>query len=131
MAGQRDEGVICSFPELMCNDATYKLLELGFPVYVMVCIDSNGQTKVVAACILVAENAQSIAWMMNTFKQHNEAWNKICVIMADKDISERDIIKSSIPDAAVLICLFHTLRSLRRELTCEKWKSQQVRGLHA
>ena len=40
--------------------------------------------------------------------------------MADKDISERDVIKSSIPDAAVLICLFHTLRSLRRELTCAK-----------
>ena len=109
-----------AFPELMCIDATYKLLELCFPVYVMVCIDSNGQTEVVAACILVAENAQSIAWMMNTFKLHNEAWNKIRVIMADKDISERDIIKSSIPDAAVLICLFHTLRSLRRELTCEK-----------
>ena len=81
---------------------------------------SNGQIEVVAASILVTENAQSIAWMMNTFKQHNEAWKKICVIMADKDISERDVIKSSIPDAAVLICLFHTLRSLRRELTCEK-----------
>ena len=108
-----------AFPELMYIDATYKLLELGFPVYVVVCVDSNDQTEVVAACILVAENAQSIAWMMNTFKQHNEVWNKICVIMADKDISERDTIKSS-PDAGVLICLFHALRSLRRELTCEK-----------
>ena len=28
-----------AFPELICIDATYKLLELGFPVYVMVCID--------------------------------------------------------------------------------------------
>ena len=109
-----------AFPELICIDATYKLLELGFPVYVMVCVDSNGQTEVVAASILVTENAQSIAWMMNTFKQHNEVWKKIRVIMANKDISERDVIKSSIPDAAVLICLFHTLRSLRRELTCEK-----------
>ena len=109
-----------AFPELMCIDATYKLLELGFPVYVMVCIDSNGQTEVVAACVLVTENALCVAWMMNTFKQHNEAWKKIRVIMADKDISEREIIKSSIPDAAILICLFHTLRSLRREITCEK-----------
>ena len=104
----------------MCIDATYKLLELGLPVYVMVCVDSNGQTEVVAACILITENAQSVAWMMNTFKQHNEAWKNIRVIMADKDIGERDIIKSSIPDAAVLISLFHTLRSLRREITCEK-----------
>ena len=49
--------LFAAFPELMCVDATYKLLELGFPVYVMVCVDSNGQTEVVAACILVAENA--------------------------------------------------------------------------
>jgi len=109
-----------AFPELMCIDAIYKLLELGLPVYLMVCVDSNGQTEVVAACILVTENAQSMAWMMNTFKQHNEQWKSVRVIMADKDIGERDIIKSSIPDAAVLICLFHTLRSFRREITCEK-----------
>ena len=56
-----------AFPELMCIDTTYKLLELGLPVYLIVCFDSNGQTEVVAACILVTENAQSIAWMMNTF----------------------------------------------------------------
>ena len=37
-----------------------------------------------------------------------------------QDISKRDVIKGSIPDAAVLICLFHTLRSLGPEITCEK-----------
>ena len=70
-----------AFLELICIDATYKLLELDFPVNVMVCVDSNGQTEVVAASILITENAQSIAWMMNTFIQHNEAWKKIRVIM--------------------------------------------------
>ena len=60
-----------AFPELICIDATYKLLELDFPVYVMVCVD-YGQTEVVAAStILITENAHSIAWMMNTFIQHN------------------------------------------------------------
>ena len=49
-----------TFPELICIDATYKLLELGIPVYVMVCIDSSGQTELMAASILVTENAQSI-----------------------------------------------------------------------
>ena len=70
-----------AFLEFICFDITYKLLELDFPVYVMVCVDSNGQTEVVAASILITENAQSIACMMNTFKQHNEAWKKIRVIM--------------------------------------------------
>ena len=109
-----------AFPELVCIDATYKLLELGLPVYIMVCVDSNGQTEVAAACILVSENAHSIGWMINAFKKHNADWERIRVIMADKDICERDVIKSSIPNAVVLICLFHTLRSLRREITCEK-----------
>ncbi len=40
--------------------------------------------------------------------------------MADKDIGERDVIKEQLPNAVVLICLFHALRSLRREITCEK-----------
>ena len=30
------------------------------------------------------------------------------------------MIKSSIPNAVVLLCLFYTLRSLWREITCEK-----------
>ena len=28
-----------AYPELVCFDATYKLLELGFPVYLMLCED--------------------------------------------------------------------------------------------
>ena len=39
-----------SYPEFICVDATYKLLELGVPVYIMACEDSYGQTEVVAVC---------------------------------------------------------------------------------
>jgi len=35
-----------AFPELVCIDATYKLLELGLPGYEMICVDPNGQTEV-------------------------------------------------------------------------------------
>ena len=35
------------------------------------------------------------------------------------------MIKSSIPNAVVLLCLFHTLRSLWREITCEKMGTSQ------
>ena len=40
--------------------------------------------------------------------------------MADKDIGERDVLKRCFPNASVLICLFHTLRTIRREVTCDK-----------
>ena len=40
--------------------------------------------------------------------------------MADKDIGEWDVLKRCFPNASVLICLFHTLRSFWREVTCDK-----------
>lgn len=109
-----------AYPELLCLDATYKLLELRLPVYLMLSEDSNGQSEIAAVCLLVQEDATSVTWMVETFKKLNLNWEKVRVIMADKDIGERDVLKKSIPNASVLICLFHTLRSFKREITCEK-----------
>lgn len=109
-----------AYPELVCIDATYKLLELRLPVYLMLCEDSNGSSEIVSVCLLVQEDAESTTWMMDAFKKLNPKWERIRVVMADKDMGERDVIKRCIPNASVLICLFHTLRSFRREVTCEK-----------
>lgn len=109
-----------AYPELLCLDATYKLLELGLPVYLMLCEDSNGMSEIVCVCLLVSEDATSMTWMIEALKQHNVQWGNVRVVMADKDIRERDVIKQCLPNAVVLICLFHTLRSFRREVTCEK-----------
>ena len=109
-----------AYPEFICLDATYKLLELGFPVYLMVCEDANGQSEIIAVCLLASEDADSIRWMIEVFKKYNPRSKDICVVMADKDIKERDVLKACLPNTSVLICLFHTLRSLRREVTCDK-----------
>ena len=109
-----------AYPELVCIDATYKLLELGLPTYLMLCEDSNGQSEIVTVCLLVTEDKDSMTWMVATFKNHNDEWKRIRVLMADKDIGERDVLKQSLPNASLLICLFHTLRSFRREITCKK-----------
>ena len=109
-----------AYPEFICLDATYKLLELGFPVYLMACEDANGQSEIIAVCLLASEDANSIRWMIDVFKKHNPRSKDVCVVMADKDIKERDVLKACLPNASVLICLFHTLRSLHREVTCDK-----------
>ena len=113
-------GTFKAYPELLCVDATDKLLELGLPVYLMLSEDSNGQSEVTAVCLLVQEDATSVTWMVDTFKKLNPNSEKVRVIMAVKDIGERDVLKKGIPNASVLICLFHTLRSFKREITCEK-----------
>ena len=60
-----------AYSELICFDATYKLLELGFPVHLALCEDSNGQSEIVSVCLLITEDASSMTWMIDTFKQHN------------------------------------------------------------
>lgn len=82
-----------AYPELVCIDATYKLLEFGLPVYLMLCEYSNGQSEIVVLCLLVMEDVASMTWMVNAFKRQNAEWKKIRVLMADKDIEECDVLK--------------------------------------
>ena len=94
----QDQQMKEAYPELVCINATYKLLELGLPVYLMLCKDSNGQSETVAVCLLVTEDANSMTWMADTFKKHNAEWKRIRVLMADKDIEELDVLKHSLPN---------------------------------
>ena len=104
----------------MCGWGGTPPLNLGLPVYLLLCEDSNGQSEIVGICLLVSEDAVSMEWMLSTFKKHNVQWSSTRVIMADKDIKERKVLKEAMPDASVLICLFHTLHTFRREVASNK-----------
>ena len=66
--------IFSAYPELICIDATYKLLELRFPVYIMLVEDGNGQSEIVAVFLLMEETEQSIKSMVGIFKNHNPQW---------------------------------------------------------
>lgn len=53
-------------------------------------------------------------------KHNDEAAKKVRIVMTDKDMTERDVLAQKFPAAQLLICLFHTLRTFRREITMEK-----------
>lgn len=71
--------IFSSYPELICIDATYKLLELRFPVYIMLVEDGNGQSEIAAAFLLMEETEQS---MITIFKKYNAQWKATRVLMA-------------------------------------------------
>ena len=109
-----------SYPEIIFIDATYKLLDLCILLYLMLAEDSNGNSSIICTCLLVSEDKESISWMITTFKKRNPRWRDIGVVMADKDIYECYVIKTALPEASLHICLFHVLRSFRREISCDK-----------
>ena len=85
-------------------DATYKLLELRLPVYLF-----TVETEVVTVGILVTETEDNVKWVLQSLQEKNPER----VFIVDKDFNERAIIKELFPTATVLICLFHSLRSLK------------------
>ena len=112
--------IFSAYPELICIDATHKLLELRFPVYIMLVEDGNGQSEIVAVFLLMEETEQSIKSMVGIFKNHNPQWEATRVLMADKDMTERNVLAAEFPSAELLICLFHTFRSFRREVVMDR-----------
>lgn len=74
-------GVFNAYSELLCIDTTYKLLQLGLLLYLMLCEDSNGQSEIVASCPLVTEDTEGITWMIDTFKKLNSKWRNTRVAM--------------------------------------------------
>lgn len=109
-----------NYPEVLLFDATYKLTELRMPLYVLMAIDGNGHSEIVGIYLTVSESAASLQEMLVAFKRFNEAWPRTCVIMTDKDMTERRTLSVEFPAAALQLCLFHTLRSFKREFTLEK-----------
>ena len=109
-----------SYPEILLFDATYKLTELRMPLYLLMAIDGNGHSEIVGLYLTVSENATSLQEMLQSFKKVNAAWVRTSVIMTDKDLTERKTLSEEFPDAALQLCLFHTLRSFKREFSLEK-----------
>ena len=99
---------------------TYKLNELRMPLYLMIVVDSNGQSEIVGVFITALETEEAISKMVQAFKDQNPAWPSTKVVMSDKDFVERAVFQKEFPNASLHICLFHTLRSLKREVTCDK-----------
>ena len=60
-----------NFPELLLIDATYKLNDLRMPLYIMMVVDGNGESEIVALWIVASEDRISIKNMVRIFKRHN------------------------------------------------------------
>ena len=108
------------FPELLLVDATHKLLQLRMPVYLLLCVDGNGLSEIVCLFYVVEETKELIEAAVNAFKKFCPSWKNTSVVMSDKDFTERNVFTSCFPQAKLNICLYHTLRSLQREITCTK-----------
>ena len=93
-------------------------------------LDGNGISEIVALFILTEETKETIETVLNVFKAKNGSWEKSKVIMSDKNFEERRPL--GIASQMHLFCFAfnHTLRTFRREVTCEKMAITSAQRLH-
>ena len=85
--------VFDSYPEVILVDTTYKLNNLRMPVYLMMCIDGNGQDEIVLMFLTTMETKEAITKLVQTFKCTNPKWECTKAMMSDKNFNERAVFK--------------------------------------
>ena len=84
-------------------------------------MDDNGDFPVVAAFFFSEqEDEQSIQKMIKIFKTWDPQWKDIEVVITDKDMVERSVMKSELPQIHLQICLYHVMRTFSHEVSIEK-----------
>ena len=117
---ERMRQVFAEYPEFLCVDATYKVNDLRMPLYLLIVENGNGQSEIVGIWVVANKSEETIRAMVDIFKDQNPKWTDVKTVMTDKDFVEREVFSNSFPDAKLRICLFHFLRTFRREITAEK-----------
>eukprot|EP00794_Sanderia_malayensis_P001787 gene1787-1990_t len=107
----------CPFEIYLALSADGKALKRNETANVDVIVDEKNNFK----CLFYQEETDStIQSAVDCFKNNNTHWDNTKVIRTDKDFNERDVLERSFPQASMQICLYHALRSFRREITMEK-----------
>ena len=53
---------------------------IGATVEILCCEDWNGQSEIIAECLLATKDESSMKWMMENFKNSNSNWINIHVV---------------------------------------------------
>ncbi|KAG8175774.1 hypothetical protein JTE90_029259 [Oedothorax gibbosus] len=70
---------------LLVADSTYKLLNLGLPIFFLLVKDGNAHSDIVAMGIFKNEDKETLEWFFKTFAEKNTASMRTIVAMTDKD----------------------------------------------
>ena len=90
------------------------------PLYVLMIVDGNGESEIVCLWLTQFEDKETITELVQECKKHNSNWSLTQGIMSDKDMTERIVLSKQFPQSKLLICLIHTLRTMRSEISAEK-----------
>jgi len=97
-------------------DSTFNLNKSGYPLNIIITIDGNNDTRIVALGFVTSDKRTDILTsFFNWFNSNNPDYVNIKTILTDKNQSQIDVLRSIYPDADLSLCLYHVFRVMRLE----------------
>lgn len=105
-----------AFPEVMVVDATHNINDARYKLFSFIFHDVSGHGQYVQHVLMENESAECLTDVVTSFKTSNPTWDKIRVIIVDKNSGKISLHRAEFPGAQILLCVFHVAEYLRTEM---------------
>ncbi|KAE9273227.1 hypothetical protein PF008_g29894, partial [Phytophthora fragariae] len=105
-----------AFPEVLLIDATHNTNESRYKLFSFMVNDVYGHGQYVHHSLMENKSAECLTDAIRSFKFHNPAWEKVKVIVIDKDMGELGLLEKEFVGAKVILCHFHLKKYIRTEM---------------
>ena len=117
------------YPEMLFIDTTYCLNQFSHPIVVFMIADHENKAHCVAYAVVKDEKMLTFSSLYSQLLSRNPGVNPKTVVI-DKDFSEINAVKQSIPSAKILLCRFHVCRALKDAVNshcCNEEEKKEMR----
>jgi hypothetical protein len=104
------------YSNVICIDATFNLNRSGYAVFIIITIDANFDTRIVAFGLIANDKRSDILEsLFNWFNENNSNHTRIKTIITDKNESQINVLRKLYPQSDVFLCLYHVFKTLKLE----------------
>ncbi|KAE9045771.1 hypothetical protein PR001_g4834 [Phytophthora rubi] len=123
-----------SFPEIVLIDATHDTNKSNYKLFSFMIHDAFDKGYHVQHSLIGNEKKETLRTAIRQFKEACPTFDYIACIMVDKDFTEIAVLEEEFPSARVLLCHFHVVQCLHREVANSKynfdaWTKNEMRQL--
>ena len=104
--------IMKKFPEILFIDGTYNVNRVGMPQYCLMVEDGFGHGYNCFYAATAQEDSMHLQRILTSFKENNESWQHVSVVIIDKDFTEHKVLKEEFPEAVILYCQWHVIKAL-------------------
>ncbi|KAG2981079.1 hypothetical protein PC120_g24844 [Phytophthora cactorum] len=105
-----------AFPEAMLVDAMHNTNEWRYKLFSFMVNDVYSHSQYVYHSPMENESAECLTYAIGSFKFQNTMWEKIKVIVIDKDVGELGVLEKQFPGVRIILCHFHLKKYIRTEM---------------